>query len=479
MSTFDTPLRFSRAFDVDPKRLSRLGAFDPVLATDTHLFIDPMSLRHSRISEIRDNAHGRLIAFYEKMLRLLRQSQGYRDTWAKTAFDHWPRRELGGTCLGYGGGSIRGTAASAERIRSTLDRASDIVRGGVQDPELFSLIGLFEPGIGSDTISDLVTNLILPDLAAFTVRVCTKLDVKTEEFRIGGEKYQLPRNPTQKRSTPIILVPKDVLRELPIALSYSEIWDVARQNAELRNAMNNEISSTWEKTTKGQKQDILEKLLTSADSVQNLIAAMKSARPPTYDLRRDPKGMLIWADLAYELGEQFPHKIAKPPVSLLGLNAVVEQIIEQFKTLMEKRDLWKVMQLVPSRQLEKVAQTLFFATAYAYVKSNNIDITPEADTGNGPVDFKFSTGMKSRVLVELKLSKNNVVKGYTTQLPTYTAAEEAKQAHYLVVDVGGMGNKWALLQDVHRARPTDVTPCKIWLVDATRKASASKREKNG
>jgi hypothetical protein len=63
---------------------------------------------------------------------------------------------------------------------------------------------------------------------------------------------------------------------------------------------------------------------------------------------------------------------------------------------------------------EKAAQRLFFAIAYAYCKANNLDVTPEADTGNGPVDFKVSLGFTGRVLVEIKLSTNTkLVRGYT------------------------------------------------------------------
>jgi hypothetical protein len=41
---------------------------------------------------------------------------------------------------------------------------------------------------------------------------------------------------------------------------------------------------------------------------------------------------------------------------------------------------------------EKAAQRLFFAVAHAYCKAHNLDLTPKADTGNGPGDFKVSAG---------------------------------------------------------------------------------------
>ncbi len=39
------------------------------------------------------------------------------------------------------------------------------------------------------------------------------------------------------------------------------------------------------------------------------------------------------------------------------------------------------------------------------MKQNDVDISPETNMGGGPVDFKFSTGYKNRILVKLELSQ--------------------------------------------------------------------------
>lgn len=61
---------------------------------------------------------------------------------------------------------------------------------------------------------------------------------------------------------------------------------------------------------------------------------------------------------------------------------------------------------------ERASQLLFFAVANVMCAINNVDISPEINSGGGPVDFKFSTGYRGRVLVELKLSTGSVVHGY-------------------------------------------------------------------
>lgn len=80
--------------------------------------------------------------------------------------------------------------------------------------------------------------------------------------------------------------------------------------------------------------------------------------------------------------------------------------------------------------------------ALSYCEANNLDITPEAETGRGPVDFKFSNALDGRILVEIRLSKNGqLVTGYTKQLDIYNAAEKSFDSRYLVIDVGSMGKK--------------------------------------
>src|SRR5690242_12148223 len=60
-----------------------------------------------------------------------------------------------------------------------------------------------------------------------------------------------------------------------------------------------------------------------------------------------------------------------------------------------------------SPRKEKAAQLAFFGIANAYCEANNFDISPEADGGAGPVDFKISKGYEYRVVVEMKLSSNS------------------------------------------------------------------------
>jgi hypothetical protein len=185
----------------------------------------------------------------------------------------------------------------------------------------------------------------------------------------------------------------------------------------------------------------------------------------------------VWRRIAETIANSEPFKINPPSTSdIVGVALVVDKIIEQFRFLIEDRRLSEELYHEGKPRIEKAVQRLFFAVAYAYCKANNLDITPEADTGNGPVDFKMSQGFKGRVLVEIKLSVNNkLIEGYSRQLRVYEKAEETVRGYYLVINVGGLGKKYEnLLALKTKEEKEGGRTSSIVLVDGLRRLSASK-----
>ena len=96
--------------------------------------------------------------------------------------------------------------------------------------------------------------------------------------------------------------------------------------------------------------------------------------------------------------------------------------------------------------------------------------------GGGPIDFKFSSGYRARVLVEMKRSSGTDVHGYAKQLEFYTTTSQTDFAVFVVINFGDLGNK---LSKIKRIRDGIIKrgqrASEIIVIDATRKASASKR----
>jgi hypothetical protein len=91
----------------------------------------------------------------------------------------------------------------------------------------------------------------------------------------------------------------------------------------------------------------------------------------------------------------------------------------------------------PSKRLrhERFAQLLFYSVADSYCRANNLDLSPESNSGRGPVDFKISRG-NARVVVEVKWSSNSkLFRGFENQVRIYQTAESAYYAIYLIIQV--------------------------------------------
>ena len=155
----------------------------------------------------------------------------------------------------------------------------------------------------------------------------------------------------------------------------------------------------------------------------------------------------------------------------------MQQIIKRYRQLIENNGLAKELYRDNRKpRHESTSQRLFFAIAYCYCEANNLDISPEVDSGTGHIDFKFSKGFNCRVLVEVKLSTNTkLLPGYTRQLEAYKAAEQTMRAFYLVIDVGKMGNKLDRLIDIRNKASLEGDPLsELECVNGKLKASASK-----
>lgn len=119
------------------------------------------------------------------------------------------------------------------------------------------------------------------------------------------------------------------------------------------------------------------------------------------------------------------------------------------------------------------SQLLFFGIACAYCYANNLDLSPEADAGRGPVDFKISMGASIKVLVEVKLTSNNqLAHGYEKQLPIYQKAEKSQKGIYLVLYNEGITDiRWKKFNDL--VKNTKINNLDVIVVNAIPKASAS------
>lgn len=473
------PIRISEALNIDSKVLKKLGILNNFADIDSLFYIDPHLLDTTNIAELK-NSRQKFETYFNNVLKLVEANSSPNDIFEREAFKKLQFKELQFIGLGYSNKSQNGSAIGPKFARILLKTTKDILAAGIKDPSIFELVGLFEEGIGPDRISDMTGDIIIEDIFNYNNRLVRKLKIKSQTtVNYNQQEFIVPLNPIRKK--PLLLMPYQILSPLPVAFSWSDIDFVCFQNRELRNRVNKIIGNTWKQATNQNrisKKELKQILLKEPELIKDLLTLYKKKSKIGYDFDKDPNGELIWDEIAKYYSSTFPINISNNVISQKeDLLKIVIQICEQYKILIEDNGLNKLL-FNDEKKLrnEKFAQSLFYALSICYCKANNIDISPESNSGRGPVDFKFSKGFHVKVNVEIKYSSNSqLMHGYKKQLPIYNKAEQTDSSIFLIIKTIKADNKIKLLRKVEEAERMKGQRVPIIIVaDATYKPSASK-----
>lgn len=467
------PHKISDVLGITEEALSSEGAFNAFVDIDSRFYIDPHLVESASTPEFK-GSYENFKAHFENIIHLLDASKRKNDLFYQQALKRLIFHELHLVALGYSSRGTRGSGIGPGLASRIVETASEIVNAGIKDPVIFELVGLFEEKIGADRISDMTISIILPNILEFSERVAKNLGVTTKPIKVREVVYNIPYSSTGVR--PVILIPKEVLTPLPIALDWDEIDYVGAHNEQLRQKVNRTVGNTWKlaakKLTKGQLRAAL---LKSPDSLRKLIQQYKDRPANKYNFELDPAGEIIWHEAGLKYASLFPLKLE--PVSPDNILKVVTAICLHFRTLVEDNGLFQLFyDDSQNRKHERAAQLLFFGVADAYCEANNLELSREPNAGRGPVDFRVSKGYKARVNVEVKYSSNtSLLHGYTTQLPIYDRAEKTFHSIYLIIrTTESTATIDSLLELQKKDRASGKRVPDIIIVDGRYKPSASK-----
>ena len=166
-------------------------------------------------------------------------------------------------------------------------------------------------------------------------------------------------------------------------------------------------------------------------------------------------------------------------VNIENVHSVVNEICAQFKDVVENKGLFKlIVDKNGKRVTEKKAQLVFFGVAYSHCQANDLKLSPEVDSGNGPVDFNISKGFKANVNVEMKFADNpKIGKGLWSQLQIYNRADNTKKSIYLIIKTNNLfDHKLSQLTkvlDLRKKKGANLPD--VIIIDSSFKASASIR----
>lgn len=153
---------------------------------------------------------------------------------------------------------------------------------------------------------------------------------------------------------------------------------------------------------------------------------------------------------------------------------IVEKIIDNFKRQIENNGLAKLLYETKDKKLrhENTAQQLFFSVSKIFCLANDLDVSPETNSGSGSVDFKFSSGSKNKINVEIKYSNHpRLSHGLEVQLKKYDESEGVTASYFVVIQVD---NKQQSLDKI-QALDKKLNPInqKVRIIDGRIKKSAS------
>ncbi len=476
MSKFKNPVLFSKHFNIDVALLDRFGLIDPFLDVDTQLFIDPLLLEKSSNKVISSAAAAHFKQHFSNFLRLLAISRAEGDAPWRNAERLLPLSEPPENGLGYGGASRSGSSRSDEVRLAIMRTAKEIITLGADDPEMISLMGFFEEGVGPDTISDFTTQVIMKQLAEITYKFCKHAKISVYNNNICFD-FALPKYTAKNgKNKYFVLVPKDIVRELPMANDWSDVYDAINANRQIRDSVNIMLSSIAKPTVSDRKYAVRNYALRSPERFMSFLSAIKEAAD-NYDPNMDALAYFKMKSIisaGYEgIKTENKYDVSVGPSEIYRC---VMDSIDLFRHHVENGNLWEELWVNGKPKKERAAQLLYYAISDAYCKAHDVDISPEANMGGGPVDFKFSTGYRSRVLVEMKRSSGQVKHGYEKQLEFYKTAAKSDFGIYVVIDYGNLGNKLQEITQIQSARRSaGLRASDIIVIDSSKKLSASKR----
>jgi hypothetical protein len=462
--------------------------FDSNLKWDTALFLDPILVFYNELAEF-NYLQEKIKTFFDIAFKKVALAKGNKNLrLKKDALTMLSFKESYETCLGYTNMGQFGRGMGSDFANKLFHTMVDFIDWGLEEfGEYLSPFELFAEGVGPDRLSDMLSNIIKEDLIVYTQKICNKNKIKMEKFVVQNFSFNeklgwihksvdLPANPFNKK--PIILVPKDFLR----ALSDSRLdfirYVLRMENDNLRKQASSLITENIN------KERLIEILRENKDFFKELlkeyIKELKETTSP-YDLQNDPALLGEYRELLDKIKRKLPrfNIIETNKDSLMDF---VEKIIGQFKKNVESNEGYFLLFNDNGQPRgERAIQTFFWCVAENICKFsvNAPDISPETKTGRGFIDFKFSKGYTNKVLVEVKLAKNDkLYHGLEKQLPTYLESSDIDWGFYLVIkQLAGDNVKAIKLQDkFEKMEQFKKEKIKIKIIDAYPgdKLSASK-----
>ena len=261
--------------------LDELNVFDSLMDEDSNYFINIKRLKNTDVLEFKES-YNKINVYFRKIGILLKASQKQGDKNYRTALKRFNFSEVRGINLGFSKGK-RGAGFGRKLSTQIIQDASEIIKSGSEQPEIFHLTSLFEENVGPDRLSDMIATLIYDDIVQYSKNIYGKVGINIENFPNYQFKDGLLINPY--KNCELLLLPKDILHELPIAKDWEDIDRVIRENETIRREISEIVGKEWKKLTIGKKKYYIKKyIFMKPELLSKVIDDYKAAVVEKYDI---------------------------------------------------------------------------------------------------------------------------------------------------------------------------------------------------
>lgn len=344
---------------------------------------------------------------------------------------------------------------TSKKIRlQILRNAKELIDTGYVDDRIFLYIGIFNENIGMDFFSDMIANIIIDDIKNYTRHV-NKILKKDNEYYVNEIKEKN-----------IYYLPLEILSNIPTPRFMCDIDSCININNEIKKHVNNIIGNEWKNRTNIEKKKmVLEIIKNDPSAYKELLKSYDNDKTELYDFENDSVGSV-----------KLPEVIEKYFTTSHQLGEIIDinKFFDFFKNIIENTNAVILLNADGRLRPESYCQKLLHLVLLTYYKNNEIDISPECNSGRGCLDFKIvSTNQKFAIEVK-KMSSSQIFHGIETQLPEYAKAENIQNLIYVIFDdVDDNSAKVDKINKINSIANSLPYHVKVVYIDAKIKKSAS------
>lgn len=193
---------------------------------------------------------------------------------------------------------------------------------------------VFEKGIGSDRISDIILNSIKENIYLYSEYIFSNFEVKKEDYKYKDKVYKLPTN--EYNNQPILVIDRELLLDLPITEDFSDIDYVSSFNEKIRREFSSYLN-TSNKRKKYTKKEFKRLFMGNEKFFESFLEKYREDEIESYDFSVDKNGEIKCYYISKDYVRENPLNIDKN----IDVYELTKKICNQFKYLIEEKGLWK------------------------------------------------------------------------------------------------------------------------------------------